>query len=177
LATRSPQTIYSSARELHMLVRWLAIGLLLGCWMGLGCAPSEQKDKVVMVADDDPQMKQAIASARARLPEFWTIFEQPSSGETNFALKVEITDASGTEFFWASNLERQDGKIFGVIDNDPNTVKSVKLGQRIEIPEDKIADWTYIRDEKIYGNLTMRPLLKTLPKEQADELRARLAEP
>lgn len=160
-----------------MSVRLFVIGLSVVFGAGLGCAPSERNDNVVMVAHDDPEMQLAIATARSRLPEFWKVFEKPESGEINFALKVEITDASGTEFFWASQLERQDGKIFGVIDNDPDIVKSVKLGQRIEIPEDKIADWTYIRNEKIHGNLTMRPLLKTLPKDEADALRAQLAEP
>jgi|GEM_PF-5348356 hypothetical protein len=70
-----------------MNVRLLAIGLSIGCWTGLGCTPSEQTDKVVMVADDDPEMEQAIATARSRLPEFWKVFEKPENGETNFTLK------------------------------------------------------------------------------------------
>jgi len=159
-----------------MFARWV-LAAAFSALVAVGCAPSQPRDKVVHVEADDPEMEQAKAAARSRLPEFWAVVDDPKNGETDFALKVEVTDASGTEFFWCNNLIRRDGKLFGTINNDPNTVQSVKFGQEIEIADDKIADWTYIKDDKIYGNLTMRPLLKTLPKEQADELRAQLAEP
>jgi len=142
----------------------------------LGCGGPASRDKVVHVAKDDAEMDQAIATARSRLPEFWAAYDQPE-GATDFALKVEITDAKGTEFFWVTDLERRDGKLFGMINNDPNIVTSVKYGQVIEVPDDKIADWMFLRGEKMHGNLTLRPLLKTLPKDEADALRAQLAEP
>ena len=153
------------------------------CWtlvvalLASGCNPSPSDDPVVLVAEDDAEMDQAIADARARLSEFWTLHENTPAGVSDLSLKVEISDASGTEFFWAGDIQKRDGKIFGTINNDPNIVKSVKLGQEIEIPEDKIADWMYVKDEKMHGNFTMGPLLKTLPKEQADELRSRWVQP
>ncbi|MCV5961615.1 DUF2314 domain-containing protein, partial [Escherichia coli] len=35
-------------------------------------------------------------------------------------------------------------------------------------------DWMYTRGDKIYGGYTIDPLLATYPKEEADELRAKL---
>ena len=60
--------------------------------------------------------------------------------------------------------------------NRPN-VKSVKMGERIEVPEEKISDWLYMRDGKMVGNYTVRPLLKTMAVEEAATVKAMLAEP
>lgn len=35
----------------------------------------------------------------------------------------------------------------------------------------------FMRDDKIHGNYTMRPLLKTMPEDEAEALRSLLADP
>ena len=129
-----------------------------------------KRDKVVMVEDDDPEMVAAIAKARSTLPHFWQVFDKKERGESGFLLKVEIKDKRGSEFFWAIDLQRQDGKTMGTINNDPNIVASVKLGDRIEIREADIADWLYMRAGKMMGNATLKPLLKTMPAKEAARL-------
>ncbi len=136
-----------------------------------------KKDKVINVADDDPQMLAAIAKARETLPQFWTVFDKPERGESGFSLKVKLTDKHGTEHFWATDIERRDGKIMGTINNDPNIVATVKLGDRIQIPEADISDWLYMRDGKMVGNETLKPLLKTMPAREAERLRSMMASP
>ncbi len=136
-----------------------------------------KKDKVVYVGSNDPEMEAAIEKARKSLPQFWEIFEKRENGERNFSLKVRITDNKGTEYFWTVGIERRDGKIMVSIDNDPNIVKSVKIGDRIEIPESDIADWLYVRDGKMVGNETLRPLLKKMPADEAEKLKKMMANP
>jgi uncharacterized protein YegJ (DUF2314 family) len=92
-------------------------------------------------------------------------------------LKVQITDANGTEHFWVNELERSGGQIHGTINNDPEIVRSVTFGQRIEVPEADISDWTYTRNEKMMGNYTLRALLKTMPADEAEQFNSMLAEP
>jgi uncharacterized protein YegJ (DUF2314 family) len=132
---------------------------------------------VITVEEDDPEMNAAIAKARSTLPEFWKHFDSPGPGEGNFVLKVEINDGKVGEHFWVSSLERKDGKLLGTIDNEPSLVKNVKNGERIEIPQDKISDWMYMRNGKMVGNETARPLLKKMPKEEAEAVRAMLEVP
>lgn len=136
-----------------------------------------KRDKVVHVADDDPEMLAAIAKGRDTLPQFWTVFDKRERGESGFALKVKITDKHGTEHFWATDIERSEGKIMGTINNDPNIVATVKLGERIQIPEAEISDWLYMRDGKMVGNETLKPLLKTMPAREAERLRRIMANP
>jgi len=151
--------------------------LLLASICLLASTGCSQRDKVVEVADDDPEMVAAIAKARASLPQFWEVFDRHSEGDSDFALKVKITDANGTEHFWATDLQRSGGKTTGTINNDPNTVKKVKLGDRIEIPEADVSDWLYMRGGKMYGNYTLKPLFKSMPAAEVEKLKAIMAEP
>jgi uncharacterized protein YegJ (DUF2314 family) len=142
-----------------------------------GCAKRDKRDEVVLVKDDDAEMTAAITKARTALPQFWRAFDNRERGETGFALKVRITDPRGTEHFWATDVERRDGKTIGTINNDPNIVKSVKLGDRVEIPEADISDWMYMRDGKMVGNETMKPLLKKMPAVEAERYKKMMVEP
>lgn len=136
-----------------------------------------KRDKVVRVADDDSEMTAAIAKARETLPQFWQVFEKRDRGESDFALKVRISDKKGTEHFWATNVERRNGKTMGTIDNDPNIVARVKLGDRIGIPEADISDWLYMRDGKMVGNRTLVPLFKQMPAAEVERLKKMMADP
>ncbi len=139
-----------------------------------GCS---KKDQVISVPDDDPAMLAAIAAARDSLPQFWEVFDKHGHGEKDFALKVKITENKKTEFIWLSNIERKEGKMFGTIDNDPETVHTVKSGDRIAIPEPDISDWFYMRDGKMIGNYTIRVLFKQMSADEVAKYKAIMADP
>ena len=88
-----------------------------------------------------------------------------------------ITDGHRTEHFWANDIERKDDKIFGTINNDPEIVKNVRMGERIEIPDAQISDWLYLRDDKMIGNYTLRVLFKQMPAKEVEYWKQRMAEP
>lgn len=146
----------------------LAISLLFAC---------SRSDYTISVADDEPEMASAISAARASLPHFWEVFDKRENGERDFALKLQIADSRGTEYFWVIDLDRSNGKLMGTIDNEPEIVESVKLGDRIEIPEADISDWFYFRDGKMVGNRTLRALFKEMSPEEVERSKAMLAEP
>jgi uncharacterized protein YegJ (DUF2314 family) len=154
--------------QIALAVTGILLLLVAGC---------SERDKVVHVEDNDPEMVAAIAKARDTLPQFWQTFDKPQRGESGFSLKVKITDENGTEHFWATDIERRKGKIWGTINNDPNIVASVKLGDRIEIPEAYISDWLYMRGGKMVGNRTLVPLLKTMSAKEAEGYRKMMADP
>lgn len=153
--------------------RLLAFLIVVLAWL-TGCS---DKDRVVHVSSDEPEMVAAIGKARETLPQFWQVFEKPDRGEAKFSLKVRIADKNGTEHFWLTDIERREGKMTGVVSNDPNIVSSVKLGQRIDIPEADISDWLYMRDGKMVGNETLKPLLKKMPAAEVQRLKSIMAEP
>jgi uncharacterized protein YegJ (DUF2314 family) len=137
-----------------------------------GCSRSNSADKGIGISENDTEMNAAIQTAREKLPEFWKKFDKPGKGDADFSLKVRIEDEHGAEHFWVSSLRRQDGKLFGTIGNDPEIVKSVKLGQEIEVPETNISDWMFMRDGKMFGNYTLRVLFKQMPESEVKKYKA-----
>jgi uncharacterized protein YegJ (DUF2314 family) len=181
--TRAATALHALDHQLPEIVKmqhlcWIRVLSIVVCAFGIsGCSSELQPDRVVSVSDDDSEMNAAIAKARGSLPRFWQAFDHPGSGESDFSLKVKITDPKGTEHFWMSDLERKDGKIFGTINNDAEIVGSVKFGDRIPISETDISDWMYMRNGKMFGNYTMRPLFKTMSASEVEKFKSMLAEP
>lgn len=152
------------------------LGLLVLTALACGSG-TRSKDGPVDVAADDKEMAEAIATARRTLPEFWRTHGAPSSGESGFALKVAIRDGQATEHFWVVDIERRNDKIFAAINNEPETVSTVTFGQRLEVPEADITDWTFLRNGKFVGNYTVRALFKTMPPEDVARIKAMMESP
>ena len=140
-------------------------------------SPALAKDKTIRYRTGDPQMAAAIKKAHATIATFWAAKTSPSAGVSGFALKVAVTEPNNehTEHFWLINIRKEaDGKLSGEINNDPNHIKSVKLGQRYVFPPEKISDWMFLRKGKIVGAWTLRVMIKRMPRRQADYFRNRL---
>jgi uncharacterized protein YegJ (DUF2314 family) len=152
----------------------IAWSLCLALFTATACQP---RDRAVNVAPDDPDMVAAIARARETLPQFWQAYETRPRGESDFCLKVKITDQRGAEHFWVVDLERRDGKTLGTINNDPSIVASVKAGDRIEIPEADITDWLFMRAGKMVGNHTVRALFKSMPPDEVARTKIMMESP
>ncbi len=134
-------------------------------------------DGTIGVAADDPEMAAAITAARATLPQYWQVFEHREQGETDFSLKVKTSDTHGTEHFWAVDISRKDGVVYGTIDNEPRLVTSAKPGGRVLVRSEDISDWGFIRNGRIHGKHTLRVLMKRMPPKEAEIYRKMLAEP
>jgi len=143
----------------------------------VGCERKAGADDPVMVKNDDAEMKAAMAKARETAPEFWRKFDAPANGEADFAVKVPIKDGNETEYFWLTQLTKVGDKVSGTVDNAPSIVKTVTQGQRLEVTRAEIADWLYIKEGKMHGNYTLRPLFKSMDPAQVTELKRALAEP
>jgi uncharacterized protein YegJ (DUF2314 family) len=153
------------------------IALILTGLLALSFSACSRRENVVRVADDDPEMIAAIAKARSTLPQFWQTFDKRDRGESGFALKVNITDKYGAEHFWLTDIERSGGQIHGTVNNDPDMVKSVKIGERLPIPEADISDWLYMRDGKMVGNQTLKALFKTMSATEVKHYKEMMADP
>ena len=142
----------------------------------LTLAACSERPGPLSIDEADPGMAAAIAAARSSLPEFWQVFDSPANGESDFSVKVEVSDSNGVEHFWVTDLERRSDGVFGTIANDPEIVSVVTLGERIEIPDEDISDWLYFRGGKMYGNHTIVPFLDTMPPEEAQMYRELMAD-
>lgn len=153
------------------------ISLALG---GIGAVPVlAQRSDVVKAPANDKAMAAAVDKARKSLPEFWKELEKPGPGVEKFSVKVEFAvDGRSTEHIWVGNVTRlADGKLVGLLANDPRGLPGRKGGDRVTFADDQISDWQFMRNGKIVGNETMRPLLARMPKAEAAKYRAMLEKP
>lgn len=146
--------------------------------------PVTAQTPAISFDENDREMKAAVRKARATLPEFWQALDRQGSGapgETGFSLRVRIPVVGPKkdegEHIWIDRLERlADGRIAGRLANTPRRFKG-KPGERRVFRPDQISDWMFLRNGKIVGMETMRPILKRLPLAEAEQMRTRLEKP
>ena len=119
-------------------------------------------------------MNAAFAKARSETDAFIKIMQ--SGTPSSCSVKIGVSDHGSVEYFWLDKLTYNNGVFSGTIDNDPELVKNVKMGQKIDVKKEEIFDWLYMKDGKMYGNYTVRVLLPKMSKEDADKMRAMMAD-
>lgn len=118
-----------------------------------------ENDEVFHVSDDDPYMRAAFQQAHKRLDDFLAEWRQPSEKNVDFAVKVGVTEGSNTEYFWIAPFREDAGAFYGVVNNEPSLVSTVKIGQEISFKKEQIVDWLYISNGKMVGNYTACAML------------------
>jgi uncharacterized protein YegJ (DUF2314 family) len=133
---------------------------------------------IVSVRAADAEMNAAIAHARATLPTFWASCDASKPTETGHALKVRIVVGAEVEHIWVIDVKRfSDGNYAGRFANEPSELLGKNIDDRVEFKQTDISDWMFMRNDKVVGGETIRALLKSMPKEEADAVRARMEQP
>lgn len=149
---------------MHRLARF---AFLIACFF-TGCK-NEPEGKIIYVPNDDKAMSAAIDKARATNATFIAALEKPAPGQSSFSVKVGFVDGKKTEHMWLSPV-RFDGKAFqGVVNNQPESVKNVKMGQTVSIEPLQISDWMFVEDGKLKGGYTIRALRDRLQGNERDK--------
>ncbi|MBR0893569.1 DUF2314 domain-containing protein [Bradyrhizobium tropiciagri] len=146
---------------------------------GTNAAQAEDRSPVIDVRTADPEMNAAITHARETLPTFWASYQAPKPSETQHSLKVRFpTHRNEGEHIWMREVKKlPDGGYSGRFANQPRDLPGKQAGDLVEFKEADISDWMFMRNGKIVGGETIKPLLKSMPKADADALRARMEQP
>jgi uncharacterized protein YegJ (DUF2314 family) len=144
-----------------------------------GTVMAQDRSPVIDLSSGNAEMNAAIAKGRATLPTFWASYEAPKPSETGHSLKVRFANPKNNgEHIWMADVKKTaDGRYSGRFANAPRDLPGKKAGEVALFKEADISDWMFMRNGKIVGGETIRPLLKSLPKADADALRARLESP
>jgi len=154
-----------------MAFRFGAIALVVAAGAGFAMLSGRSepvRDKTVMVRSDDAEMAAARRKARDTLPEFLALARAPRGGMSKFSVKVAVRDQGNVEYFWIIPFEQRNGSFSGRINNSPETVHNVKLGDRIDFAESEIVDWLYLDGTRLQGNFSACVLLKRVPRPEAE---------
>jgi uncharacterized protein YegJ (DUF2314 family) len=149
--------------------------------VGVVAMDVDAKDRtpVIDVRTGDAEMNAAIAKARATLAVFWASYEARKPSETGHMLKARFPNRRNAgEHIWMAEVKKlTGGRSSGRFANAPRDLPGQHEGDLAEFKEADISDWMFMRNGKIVGGETIRPLLKSLPKADADAVRARLETP
>jgi uncharacterized protein YegJ (DUF2314 family) len=147
-------------------MRRLALALLLAAGGIVGCGKPFPIDKVVNVADDDVRVNAAMEKAKTTVDEFIAALQNPKPSQSGFSIKKKFSSGKGNEHMWLTPV-RYDGKAFhGTVNNEPVTVKTVRMGQNVTVEPAQISDWMYIDNRKLKGGFTIRALRAGLPADK-----------
>jgi uncharacterized protein YegJ (DUF2314 family) len=170
----------TSALSLHFIRLLLAVVTAVAVLdLAMTGIRSEEHSLVINVPTGSAKMSAANAKARATLPAFWASYEASKPSETGHTLKVRFSNKTnnGEHIRMAEVKELADGRYSGRLANEPRYLPGKRVGDLVEFKEADMFDWMFMRDGKIVGGETIRVLLKSLPKADADALRARLETP
>jgi uncharacterized protein YegJ (DUF2314 family) len=105
--------------------------------------------------DDDPQLQAAVAEATGRFGEFVSALSDRAPADV-FAVKAPFTDDFGREYMWVAVSAVDESHIYGRLDNDPATVRTVRRGQPVRVPRSLLNDWLMVRGGQRLGGFTVR---------------------
>jgi uncharacterized protein YegJ (DUF2314 family) len=167
------------ATKLAQPLKWAAFAAAVIGLLAIGPKVAAQdRSPIVDVSKGDPEMNAAIARGRGTLPTFWASHDAPKPNEAGHALKVHFTTRRGGEHIWIAEVKKlPDGTYSGFFANQPRDLPGKRAGDAVKFTEADISDWMFMRNGKIVGGETIRPTLKSLPKADADALRARMEQP
>lgn len=129
-------------------------------------APRAGNSPTVGLPDDDPQLRAAVAEANGRFDEFLNALSDRTPADT-FAVKAPFTDDFGREYMWVSVTEVDGGHIYGRLENEPATVRTVRRGQPVRVPRSLLNDWLYVRGCERVGGFTVRLIEQRMRSDEA----------
>jgi uncharacterized protein YegJ (DUF2314 family) len=134
-----------------------------------GETPASGKSSYANVSDNDKQMDRAVENAQRTLGFFMAALKAKKNGDTVFEIKKGFIDGDKVEHLWIKRVT-YDGKNFhGEIDNRPNEVSNVHLGEHVTVAPRDVTDWMFLKDGKLIGGYTTRVLYARLSPEDKVE--------
>lgn len=137
--------------------------------MAVGCGKKDSPDKVTFVADDDPRMNAAMEKARSTVNTFIAALRSRKAGRSAFSVKTAFSDGDNVEHMWLTQVN-YDGKSFhGTVNNEPQKVNNVRMGQRASVERSRISDWMFVENRRLVGGYTLRVLRDAMPDSERAE--------
>jgi uncharacterized protein YegJ (DUF2314 family) len=134
-----------------------------------GCNKQSGKDKIISVSGDDPAMNTAIKKARDTVGTFIAALNSPKPNQDSFTVKMAFVDGKQTEHMWLSPVRYDGNRFHGIVNNDPELVSNVKIGQTASVDPAQISDWMFVENGKLVGGYTIRVLREKMsPRERAE---------
>lgn len=143
--------------------------------MGTGCSrkAESEADNLKAVQREDHAMSAAIAKAKESSADFLRAFHEQQPDTKDFYVKKPYpTPSKNNEHMWIEVAAEKNGVISGVIANNAEETREVKLGDAVTVKISEISDWRYTKANKLVGGYTIRYFVdKMSPLEKREFLK------
>jgi uncharacterized protein YegJ (DUF2314 family) len=131
---------------------WIAGGIvvIVGA-ISLMVPPREMAIK--RTTEPSPALRQAIAEAKRRLPEFTRALQAAKPGD-QFAVRARFTTPVGNEYLWLKDAIPSPKGFLGLIDQAPAFLKEKKKGDLVLVTRADIVDWMAKTADGTIGGFT-----------------------
>lgn len=123
----------------------------------------EHWNPVPLVDDSDEEVNAAMATARAKWPEFEQAFHARKFDQ-QFMVKALFRDASSIdgEWMWVEVDSVTPAAAQGVLVNEPVNVHNVKTGDSVTVPIAEVGDWAFNKGNQMFGGFVDAVLRKRM---------------
>lgn len=121
------------------------------------------------IEQNDAGMARAVSMARGNVKVFIAALQNPSPGQRDFEVKKPFVQGRNVEHLWLSHVRYSGHRFHGLVDNQPEMITGLKMGQRVSVDPDEISDWLFIDNGKLVGGYTIRALYDGLSPEQKQQ--------
>lgn len=124
---------------------------------------------VVHVGGDDPEMNKAMQRARDSIAEYIIRLQTPPPTQSYLGLKARFEEGDRVEHIWISGVQYKNKMFVGTVGNEPVDVTSVRFGDPVTVPVERVSDWMAVDSGRLVGGYTLRLLRKRMsPEERAE---------
>lgn len=120
----------------------------------------EDIDTVRMIQGDDEELVAAVEKARTTVNDFIKHFNDPEMEGAAFFVKREFIEGDQSEHMWLMVDSVTATHFSGVVNNDPQFVANVKIGDRIKVKHEDIGDWMVSHGDDMIGGFTVEVLMR-----------------
>ena len=132
----------------------------------------QENDQNYITDFDQKRMDAAIAEAKANLDQFDAALRAGLLESSSFFVKKGFAyGEDGREFMWLVDVRVTDGGFEGKVDNVPVNPVKVKLGERVVVAREDVADWMIRTDSGLQGAYTLVALACGSDRMEAEELK------
>lgn len=120
-------------------------------------SPYEQTGEplFMQLANDDPEVVAAIASARGTLPAFVDHFASPYE-YGHYIFKTLLHDGDESAHFWLTLIDASDEALTGAMFEVPPEFPNYHRGQELRIAHGDITDWCIVKNATVIGGFSRR---------------------
>lgn len=162
------------------MIRHVLSALLIAA---LPCLAEENKKdretstgRIIDVDDEDKGMNDAMAQARKEFPAFWKAVSEDRKKKKPALVPAMVKAAfsdkgkeEGGEHLWIDEVSYDGKMISGVVASEPADLKSVKLGEKVSFPLERLSDWLYVEKGVAKGAFTVNYLRKQMSAKERKE--------